>query len=151
MTREERCELAIERGYTYDPETGFIYNRVKKPILNKDEKNYIIFQLTINKKTYNIRGHHFAWYYFYGNCNINQIDHINGVRHDNKIVNLRNVTSQQNAMNRIKAKGCYWHKNSNKWKSQITINRKIIYLGFFNTEEEARNAYLAAKEKYHVI
>ena len=100
-------------------------------------------------KTIKLRGHHFAWYYIYDNCNINQIDHINGVTHDNRIVNLRNVTPNQNQWNRTRAKGYCFYKNSNKWKAQIQLNNKNTHLGYFNTEQEARNAYLAAKEIYH--
>lgn len=150
MTREEKCKLAIEKGYTYDPETGLIYGCRKKQIIrNKDR--YIQIMLYVNKKQYKLLGHHFAWYWFYKNCNTNQIDHINGIRTDNRICNLRAVTNQQNQWNRTAAKGYYWNKKINRWKSQIKINNKCIHLGLFNIEEEARNAYLAAKEKYHVI
>jgi hypothetical protein len=151
MTREEKCKLAIERGYTYNSETGIIYSRLGKIVKHKQSKGYIIISLTVNKKNINLLGHHFAWYCFYGNCNTNQIDHINGVRTDNRICNLRAVTNQQNQWNRTAAKGYYWNKKINRWKSQIKINNKCIHLGLFNIEEEARNAYLAAKQKYHVI
>jgi len=109
MTPEEKCELAIERGYTYDTETGLIYNRFKKqPITNRDN-GYIRFQLRLNKKPYNIRGHQFAWYYVNKQC-VEEIDHINGIRYDNRICNLRSVTHQQNHWNRTKAKGYKKHK-----------------------------------------
>ena len=150
MTREEKCKLAIERGFTYNSETGIIYSRYNKIVKRKQSNGYIKFGLSVNKKTINLLGHHFAWYCFYGNCNINQIDHINGIRTDNKIFNLRNVTSKQNSWNRTKAKGYFWNKHRNKWQAQIKGNKQIN-LGLFNTEEEAKNAYLTAKEKYHVI
>lgn len=149
MTREERCKLAIERNYTYDPETGLIYNRYGKIVSKPDHKGYIQLDTSINKKKYKLKGHHFAWYCFYGNCNTDQIDHINGIRHDNRICNLRNVNQNKNQWNRTKAKGYYWDKKANKWRSQIKINSKKIYLGYYITEQEARNAYLAAKEIYH--
>ena len=150
MTREEKCKLAIERGYTYNSETGIIYSRLGKIVKRTQGTGYISLCLTINKKTINLSGHQFAWYCFYGNCNTIQIDHINGIRNDNRIFNLRNVTPQQNQFNHVNAKGYYWNKSQNKFQSQIRAN-KSINLGLFNTEEEARNAYLAAKEKYHVI
>jgi hypothetical protein len=80
-----------------------------------------------------------------------ELDHINGIRNDNRIENLRSVTRQQNQWNRTTAKGYYWDKVKNKWRAELKLNRKKIYLGMFNTEEEARNAYLAAKQIYHVI
>ena len=149
MTREEKCELAIERGYTYDHETGLIYSRYKK-IVNRRHWNYISIALTLNKKTYNLRGHQFAWYWVNKEC-VEEIDHINGIRHDNRIINLRAVTKQQNHFNRTKAKGYTWFKRDSKWMSKIKVNSKTIHLGYYNTEQEARNAYLAAKEIYHKI
>ncbi len=80
-----------------------------------------------------------------------QVDHINGDRLNNYISNLRMVTSQQNQWNKTKAKGFCWNKNAKKWQAQIKINNKIKYLGYFNTEAEARESYLKAKEIYHII
>jgi len=150
MTREERCKLAIERGFTYDSETGLIYNRFGKIVKSNDKDGYIRFGLTVNKKTYGIGGHQFAWYYMYKEC-IEQIDHINGIKNDNRIFNLRSVTNQQNQWNRTTAKGYSFFKRDNKWQSKIKLNNKTIFLGLFKTEEEARNAYLQAKEIYHKI
>jgi hypothetical protein len=144
MTREEKCELAIERGYTYDPETGIIYNKFNKIVKNKlPKKGYIRIESNIH-----LLAHHFAWYCVYNEC-VEEIDHINGIRDDNRICNLRSVTKQQNQWNRLTAKGYSWNIKEQKWKSRITLNNKEIHLGYFNTEEEARNAYLQAKEIYH--
>jgi hypothetical protein len=71
------------------------------------------------------------------------------MRDDNKIDNLRAVTHQQNQHNRTTAKG--YTKHGNKFMSQIRLDNKNIYLGLYNTEQEARQAYLDAKEKYHLI
>lgn len=150
MTREEKCKLAIERGYTYDPETGLIYNRYRKIVKNSCNKGYFRLSLSINEKKYKLLGHQFAWYWVNKEC-VKQLDHINGVRTDNRICNLRSVTNQQNQFNRTKAKGYTWFKRDSKWKSQIQLNNKSIYLGLFNTEQEARKAYLEAKEIYHKI
>jgi hypothetical protein len=80
-----------------------------------------------------------------------ELDHINGIRNDNRIENLRSVTRSQNQWNRLTAKGYYWDKSKNKYKAHIKFNDKRKFLGLFETEEEARNAYLAAKQIYHVI
>lgn len=150
MTREEKCKLAIERGYTYDPETGFIYGLKGKKIIRENGLGYIKICFYINKKEYSLFAHQFAWYFINKKC-AEEIDHINGVRNDNRICNLRAVTKQQNHFNRTTAKGYYWKKKLQKWESSICINKKNVYLGVFNTEQEARNAYLAAKEIYHKI
>ena len=68
----------------------------------------------------------------------------------NNIENLRVVTSQENHFN-TKAKGYYWHKQRQKWQAQIQVNGKHKYLGCFDLEEDARQAYLTAKEKLHII
>ena len=54
-------------------------------------------------------------------------------------------------MNRTTAKGYSWKKSANKFKSYININKKKKHLGYYTTEQEARNAYLKAKETHHVI
>jgi len=150
MTREERCKLAIEKGYTYNQESGKVYSRFGNEIKSKFNTGYIQMQIYINKKRYDLLGHHFAWYWVNKEC-VNCLDHINGIKTDNCISNLRSVTHQQNHMNRTTAKGYHWHKSKNKWKASIKLNGKTIHLGLFNTEEDARAAYITAKEKYHII
>ena len=81
----------------------------------------------------------------------NYIDHIDGDIVNNDIINLRVVTQQQNTFNRHTAKGYYWSKQNEKWMAKIHLNKKSIYLGGFDTECEARNAYLEAKKKVHIM
>ena len=147
MTREERCKLAIEKGYTYNSETGNVYNKFNKKLKGN---SYIVFSIYVKYKRYNIYAHQFAWYYNYG-YSVNEIDHINGIKNDNRICNLRSVTHQQNNWNRVNAKGYYYNKIAKKWHVQIQVNKKNIYLGLYNTEQEAHHVYLQAKEKYHKI
>ena len=75
------------------------------------------------------------------------IDHIDRDRSNNNISNLRVVTNQQNMFNQ-NAKGYRW--KDNKWYSQIKLNGKQIYLGRYDTEQEASQAYQDAKLIYHV-
>ena len=149
MEREEKCKLAIEKGYTYNPETGDITGPRGKVIINK-LNGYNNMQICLDNKYYNLSGHQLAWYITYGEV-VDCIDHINGIRNDNRIFNLRSVTHQQNLFNAIKAKGYYFDKKRNKWQAYIKLNSKKIHLGSFTNEEDARQAYLDAKEKYHII
>lgn len=75
------------------------------------------------------------------------IDHANGIKSDNRPDNLRACTMLQNIANqgpRRRLKGAYWHARIGKWQSSICRNYKQIYLGFFDTEEEAHKAYCEA-------
>jgi len=80
----------------------------------------------------------------------NYIDHMNHDKTDNTDANLRIVTHQQNKFN-TNAKGYGWHKATKKWRAQIVLNYKNIYLGVFEKEEDAAAAYLEAKERLHIM
>tara|TARA_R110000822_G_scaffold253909_1_gene380342 strand:- start:279 stop:764 length:486 start_codon:yes stop_codon:yes gene_type:complete len=83
----------------------------------------------------------------------NEIDHICGARPlDNRIENLRVLNGQQNQHNNLHwVKGYTYVKRRNKYRAQIRINGKQIYLGHYDTTEEAREAYLNAKKIHHNI
>ena len=80
----------------------------------------------------------------------NMIDHYNRNRRDNRLENLHVVNQQQNNWNRD-AKGYWFDEASGKYRAKIALNRVNKHLGYYATEEEARNAYLEAKKKYHPI
>ena len=76
------------------------------------------------------------------------VDHINGIRDDNRIENLRICTFQENHFNRGKQsnnksgyKGVSWHKQKQKWVAQIKIEGRNKFLGFFTDPEKAYEAY----------
>ncbi len=76
-----------------------------------------------------------------------EVDHINRIKTDNRFENLRYCNRRENGLNRDfveNAKGYYWHHT--KWKAYIRINNKLITLGRFDNEKEARQAYLDARE-----
>ena len=78
------------------------------------------------------------------------IDHRYGNKLDNSVDNLRITTASGNQHNRPKAKGYSWDCKYKKWKSALKVNNKNIHLGYYTTEEEARQAYLDGKQKYHI-
>lgn len=98
------------------------------------------------------RAHRLAWLLHYGVPPRGQIDHVNGVRDDNRIVNLREATQSQNSANmRIRAsnrcgfKGVHRKRvNGRCWRAQITIEKRKVHLGYFDTAEAAGRAYAAA-------
>jgi len=83
-------------------------------------------------------------------------DHINGNRLDNRKLNLRTATRQENNQNSKKSakkhtskyKGVHFRKDIDKWRSDITLNRKTIFIGHFGDERDAALAYDNAAKKY---
>ena len=148
MTRLEKIQLALQKGFKYEPETGLIYNKNNRIITSKHTSGYTFIALYENKKQHMLLGHHFAWYWV-NNEIVDLIDHIDRDTTNNKISNLRSSNNQKNCFN-SKAKGYSYCKYRNKYKSSIVINRKKIFLGRFLTKEEAINAYLEAKKIYHI-
>ena len=76
------------------------------------------------------------------------IDHINRDKLDNQVSNLRIVSTQENQWNR-NAKG--YTKRGNKYEAKLKKNGKYIYLGTYETETEAHNAYLIGKQIHHPL
>lgn len=76
------------------------------------------------------------------------VDHINHDTLNNTRNNLRVTTPSGNQQNRLN-RGYAFHKKSQKFRARITANGKDIYLGIYKNENDARKAYLAAKEIYH--
>lgn len=115
-------------------------------------KGYL--QIRVNKKLY--FAHRLAWLHFYGEHPKDQIDHINCIKTDNRISNLREATNFENSRNtkinsRNKSgfKGVRWHVRDKVWRAEIRINKKYVYLGSFKSPEEAHVVYIKAAEKLH--
>jgi len=84
-----------------------------------------------------------------------QTDHINSIRTDNRLENLQYITKQQNiqkikTINGRNVKGYHFNKYGT-YTASIKVDNKSINLGTYHTEEEARQAYIDAKLKYHNI
>lgn len=101
-----------------------------------------------------IGAHRLAWIYVYGSIPEGlEIDHIDGNPSNNAIANLRLATSRQQkrnkrvqSNNRRGLKGAYYHAchKGKKWRSQIGLGNRMVFLGYFHTAEEAHAAYGAA-------
>jgi hypothetical protein len=100
----------------------------------------------------NYRLNRLVWFYTYGVWPKNQIDHINGIRDDDRLVNLRDVThfiNQQNRKscnknNKLNTMGVY--KVGNKYRARIMLDGKTKHLGYFLTIQDAEEAYINYKE-----
>jgi len=104
------------------------------------------------------RVHRVAWLIVYGSFPDGDIDHINGIRSDNRIENLRCLTRSENIQNQRRARsdnktsgmlGVTWSKSDKKWCAKITVNGRCTYIGNFNTAEAAHAAYVETKRILH--
>lgn len=82
------------------------------------------------------------------------VDHINGVRDDNRISNLRSATKIENGRNQKKSTkntsgvtGVYWWEKGGTWRAQIGIAGEKVYLGSFETKVEA----IAARKSAEIL
>lgn len=80
------------------------------------------------------------------------VDHINGDRLDNRKANLRTVTRSQNLHNRHDRPyhGVTWRKDKRKWRARITVDLKEIFLGHFDTLEDAVRARRDAETAFNL-
>jgi hypothetical protein len=97
-----------------------------------------------------------AWLFHHNAWSEKEIDHINLIKTDNRIANLRESSRSENASNRRKQsnntsgfKGIWKRKNKESWMAGINVNGKRIRLGEFKTPELAHEAYLTASKKLH--
>jgi hypothetical protein len=101
------------------------------------------------------KAHRLAWFYVHGIWPKHQIDHINGDRTDNRISNLRDVTASVNSQNQVRPMrtnktgflGVDQHVG--RYRAKIFVRGRVMYLGHFDTPEEASEAYLTAKRQQH--
>ncbi len=111
------------------------------------------YQINVGGKLY--YGHRLAWLYAYGEWPDGCIDHVNGDRADNRLLNLRVVTRGQNLQNMRRPKatnpylGVSLHKASKLWHARIQVRGVVTSLGYHKTAEAAHAAYVVAKRKLH--
>lgn len=136
--------------YWYDPVTGEMISRRTSKRVGWLEDGY--YHLTVKNKDYRL--HRLIWMYLHNRWPEEMIDHINGIKTDNRLCNLREVTAKQNAENRNKVNAISGLKgvvpaNNGRWKCQIGHNGKVVYLGTYDTKEEARDIYCKAAKVFH--
>ena len=103
------------------------------------------------------QGHRLAWFVSKGVWP-NQIDHINGIRDDNRIINLRSVCQSENMRNQKLSNanssgfiGVSWCNRSGKWRATIALDGRKKHLGYFDMIEDAINTRWIYERKcgYH--
>jgi len=144
---------------SYNPETGCFRwvgrgkgRRVGEAAGHLEGLGYV--SISIDGKRY--KAHRLVWLYVHGYLPKQPVDHINCIKNDNRIANLRLATHFLNngnvpSYNKTGFKGVTYKRQRTsykKWRAQITIGGKPIYLGYFATPEEAHAAYSVAAKSY---
>ncbi len=148
ITQEE-----VRRLFHYDPISGVFTrkvvntNRVKVGSVAGTKRPDGYLKITIYGKHY--LAHRLAWFYVHGEWPSEMTDHKNLDRGDTRLANLRDSTRSDNYANtrvrshsKIGIKGV--RKNGKRWMASISLNSQSIYLGTFDTPEEAGEAYAKA-------
>ena len=146
--------------FAYDALSGVVVWRIN-PSYNvragsvagtKNGKGYR--QICVGGKIY--LAHRLIWLFVHGAWPNADIDHINGTRDDNRLVNLRDVSRSVNLQNqtipgntKTGVIGVTCAAGGYVARIKPSKDAKFKYLGYFKTKEDARNAYLEAKRKFH--
>jgi hypothetical protein len=150
----------LRQLYSYDPEAGSFTRLVR---IGRNHFPGVVAgapfgkgyrRLRVDGQTYVV--HRLVWLYVNGNWPNGDIDHIDGDKSNNRICNLRDVNRSTNLENLkgTKAKdksrllGAF-PVNKRSWFSRIQVKGRSIYLGCFQSAEDAHAAYLAAKREFH--
>ena len=144
----------------YDPSTGIFVWRVNHGVSVKAgmQAGYLsdYGYIRIRVDGFRSSAHRLAWLYVYGRHPNGEIDHINRVRDDNRLCNLREVTRSQNQQNTLLQsnntsgfKGVSWSKKVNRWQAHIYIKGSHKYLGYYDSAEDANAAYVKAASEIH--
>jgi len=147
MITQQRLKEVVD----YNPETGVFINRIKrgpcyvgKVLGSPDPLGYI--HITVDSRSYN--AHSLAWLYVYGKFPSIDIDHVDQIKANNWISNLRLANRTQNCgnvaptkANMSGLKGVYWRASHKRWIAQIRFEKKNKHLGVFYCKIEAAKAY----------
>lgn len=144
----------------YDPETGVFTwrcRRANRPFEGRiagstHKRGYVV--LKIEGKS--VLAHRAAWAHYYGAWPEHDLDHQDTDKTNQRISNLRPATDIENGYNRRTKKdntsgykGVSVHTQTGRWQARIVVNKKRMWLGFFDTAEEAHAAYVRAAQMYH--
>ncbi len=155
VTHERVLEL-----FSYNESTGVVTRRITVGRRGKagslvgclTKKGYL--SVRIDGRFYLL--HRVIFMYVYGRMPEQQIDHINGIKTDNRICNLREATESQNSQN-VKSHadstsgllGVSWRGSLGKWRASIGVDGIHKHLGYFSSKESAYDAYKIAKNELH--
>lgn len=161
---ENTKELTAERlreVLDYDLDTGvFRWRKAQKGVAagavsgTDNGRGYLLIRVEGRL----CRAHRLAWLYVHGRWPTDQLDHINGVKNDNRIANLREATNAENGQNFAVSRrntsghpGVNWHGGCRRWHVRIQLAGKRQHIGFFNKFDDAVAARAKAKAEFHAF
>lgn len=156
MTKRQEFTKTLKESLSYDPDSGlFHWNKKSKPFKKNGHKpagsassNGYVY-ITFQKQKY--LAHRLAFYFAEGRLPDRgvDVDHINGIRSDNRFSNLRLCCRSNNLANSNLSKGDLprgVQKNGSGFMARIKRKNQTLYLGTFANAKDAGDAYLAARE-----
>ena len=162
--------ISVERlrtMFTYDPLSGEIRWRWREErsdywnrrfagqIAGTLKKGYVQIGTAVDGQHIFLGGHRVAWALQYGSWPDADIDHFDGAKSNNTIVNLRQATHSENSAHKNELrgatpfKGVYFMTTRGRFAAQIKHQRQHTWLGLFETAQEAAAAYDAAAMRLH--
>ena len=156
--RDALTQAELKSVLAYDPDTGR-FTWVSK--VNNFEAGSIAggpnwhgyLRIKICQTSY--QSHRLAFLYMTGAFPVDQVDHINGIRDDNRWLNLRQSTPLMNMKNRRLFRnstsgtpGVYFHRGARKWMAHIGVGRAQVHLGSFSDKSDAVHARHVAEKEY---
>lgn len=143
----------VKELVSYDPKTGIFIRNIQRGkhlpglVAGTPRVGYVIVKID----QLQILGHRLAWFYVYGEWPEGVIDHINAIRSDNRIENLRVTSITENARNRLHGTrggllGARFDKRRGTWFATITRDGVTNWLGRHPTQLAAHMAYVAARD-----
>lgn len=162
MAIDDLTFARVSEALSYNADTGVVAWKVRRnqnAIPGKPAGNickttgYRKIQVDGRTKT----AHRLAWLLSYGRYPDGDVDHINGIRTDNRLCNLRELPRHENMQNQRAARsdsksgilGVHYCAKTNKFRAQIQVRGKKVALGYFDNADEASTAYITAKRAMH--
>lgn len=154
MVSAERIRELLD----YNPDTGEFRWKVMRgkarpgAVAGTPSNGYIL--ISVDRVMH--KAHRLAWLFVHGCWPKGDLDHRNGVRPDNRIANLREVTDAENSQNLRRPHADNLNgllgvvSNHTRFSARIMAHGKQLYLGTFATPEQAHLAYRRAKHELHV-
>ncbi len=148
MMTVDRLKSLLE----FNPNTG-VFNWIKKngKVAGCTSRGYVLIKID----GFSYPAHRLVWLLEHGEFPEDCLDHINHDRSDNRLVNLREVSRNENSKNKSLhsnntsgVSGVTWNENAKRWQAQIKVDRKLIYLGVHIQFSEAVDARKNAEVLY---